>query len=404
MSEGIIKKLKYKKLIAILLIAICFGLVTVLGYFGFDYYKSYKVVQTFDSEKYEQAFELHKNHINGMSENRLSRYNLRLKNQLDDRAVKVKDDYKNEIIDYDEAEYILEEIKKFLNSKELIQEIQHDIKEINNSRLAYDAGNKHLDNNEYLLAVIEFHKVIKSDTSYFESAQNKSDLITSDAKDDLFKVVENHCSNNEYDAAIYLLNTFLNIVSDSETEEILVSVREEQKKHKEKRKEKLLAKLNKHKDPVDKNVTYAPKPHKASEFNIPLDSAIFYPILKGEYGDFVLMLRTGFNRNDWVFMEKIVVNADDNIFDINFTYSERQSHVGFGTGVYEWVHIAVFKDIIKEFDINHNKNLLEHLIQLSEAKNVKIKFSGSSGNHYYDLTKKDKQAFKDVIELYLMQL
>lgn len=87
--------------------------------------------------------------------------------------------------------------------------------------------------------------------------------------------------------------------------------------------------------------------------------------------------------SDWVFFEKIIVNVDGRVFNLEFSYFEVKRDNGSG-GVWEWIDI-----------IPSSENLVM-LKQIAKSESTIVRFQGSDYKNDRELTAKEKKAIADV--------
>lgn len=87
--------------------------------------------------------------------------------------------------------------------------------------------------------------------------------------------------------------------------------------------------------------------------------------------------------SDWVFFEKITVNVDGRIFNLNFSYFEVERDNGSG-GVWEWVDIVPSSE---------NITMLKLIV---DSKSTLVRFQGENYKNDRELTAKEKKAISDV--------
>lgn len=87
--------------------------------------------------------------------------------------------------------------------------------------------------------------------------------------------------------------------------------------------------------------------------------------------------------SDWVFFEKIIVNVDGRIFNLDFSYFEVKRDNGSG-GVWEWVDIVPSSENISMLKL------------IADSKSTIVRFQGDDYKNDRELTKKEKKAISDV--------
>ncbi len=90
-----------------------------------------------------------------------------------------------------------------------------------------------------------------------------------------------------------------------------------------------------------------------------------------------------YSGSDWVFFEKIIVNVDGRVFNLNFSYSEVDRDNG-GGGVWEWIDIVPSSE---------NTTMLK---LIADSKSTIVRFQGETYKNDRELTVKEKKAISDV--------
>jgi hypothetical protein len=87
--------------------------------------------------------------------------------------------------------------------------------------------------------------------------------------------------------------------------------------------------------------------------------------------------------SDWLFFEKIVVNVDGRVFNLDFSYFEVE-HENAGGGVWEWIDIVPSSENISMLNL------------IANSKSTIVRFQGENYKNDRELTAKDKKAISDV--------
>lgn len=369
-----------------------------------------KKIQRFcDQDLYYQAKTLYSSTMDKSNNNEKEKLDEALKEYFGSKIKNIEHDFLYDKIDFDTASKELNNIKIFWIADGLVKISEEKISKLNESQISYQKGLDYINNNDEPKGVYELSKVIQEDLNY-TSARNEINNVLPIVKQEKLEEAETYFQNKEYqkalDSVIFLSEYFEEDV-DIKNKLILYKTSkeradEEERLKMEQRKKELIALTNRHVDSVTKVVTYTPKPY-GSLINIPRGGVIFYPYLRGELGSDVLKLIAGFNRQDWIFMESIICNADGYVFTINFDYFDRKSEVGFGSGVYEWIEIASFDTIdnAQQYGLNdNNPRLLENLKKLANSNSALVKFKGDTYAFDYALTSTQKESIRNIIDLH----
>jgi len=401
----IIKKISIKNKTFVITITAVFIIAVVLGLF-YSYNKDVSTFKSlFNNKEYSQAQKYYSDVIKNLGESKKGKMDNSIKNYFIDKATQIKEGYiKDTKYDYNNEVAILNNMVSYNLGDNEIKLIKDYIIKVGDSRNSYYKGTEALKNNDYMTATVNFQKVVEDDSNYNE-VQGKLKEILPELKKQQIESSEKLFQSKDYDKAISSIQIISQYFdNDEELNNKLTLYKSEKEKQgklivqqKESRKNELLSYVNKYTDKVSNEIMYSPKPY-GDKLNIPLNGVIFYPYLRGEIGSDVFKLIAGFNREEWVFIKKIVCNADGIIFEINFSYFDRESDVGIGTGIDEWVEIPSFDTISTTSD--QNPKLLENLNKLGKASNALIKFQGDTKSFDYTLTQEQKNTLLNMIELH----
>ena len=109
---------------------------------------------------------------------------------------------------------------------------------------------------------------------------------------------------------------------------------------------------------------------------------------KQEHGLPWLRLRILYVADDWLFIEKYIIKVDGRVYEITENkYGEIETDNG-GGGIWEWLDRSVGP---REFKI---------IKAIADAKDAKIRFVGRQYNKDRVVTKREKQALKNVLDAY----
>lgn len=98
-------------------------------------------------------------------------------------------------------------------------------------------------------------------------------------------------------------------------------------------------------------------------------------------GSVFLRISLGFTEDDWIFMNKIIVDCDGQQFSFTVDYGDRDTNVSGGevTEVWTVIHTTAYS-----YDSQY-KDLTKMMTAMETAKSVKIRFSGSDGHYDYSI-------------------
>lgn len=209
-----------------------------------------------------------------------------------------------------------------------------------------------------------------------------------ESKKELRILLKKHPNSKEVTEAKILLNEANSELDKIEKEEELIL--EEQKKQKKIIIEQATKKMRKKVDKLE-NITWyrdksSPQHTNYNGFFLYIgDKGFNYPTLR---------LRIQYKDSDWLFIEKYIIYVDGLKYKtIETKYGDVERDNGSG-GVWEWLDIPVTTyndDIVNDFDV---------IRAIINGKNVKIKYIGKQYSKVKTITKTEKNALKNVLEVY----
>lgn len=380
----------------IILLLIILG-VTILCSVYFYNKDTRKFIHLFDNKKYNDAQIYYNEVIGKFGDNKKNRIDKSLKDYFRKQSNKIKEDFSNDEknLDYYVGMATLKKMLYYDINNEDIKAAQYFLTKLRDSRYAFNEGEKAFKNKDYYKSILQYKNVIESDKN-FSNAEKRMREILPLLKKDRFDLAEKHYKAKDFNKAIDDLNSITKFYDDDKELNEKLSF---YKAEKVKCKNELLTYMNKYVDSVSKSVMYVHKPY-GDVLEIPTDGIIFQGYLRGEIGSTTFKLIAGFNRSDWLFMEKIICNADGSVFELNFGPFDKKSKVIIGGGIYEWAEIACFDEEYTHIEIDKNPKMLEDLTKLAKSKNALIKFEGNIQSMDYTLTEEQKNMLLNVIELH----
>lgn len=370
-------------------ISICIYLVLVFSIFLFigctsqeEHYN--QAIENFNDENYEDATKHAKN----------------LKEEI---IVKFKDEVDNSVNnlirnrEFNKAINILENLVSIDSLNEYINDKIEEINNIEKSNQHFQIGNEYfmkvekqtdLSNKKAMIekAKKEFEMVISIDKLNYDSA--KENMLELDTQynqirfDELLLLAINHYKHKEYEEAINNLRYALSYKKEDSARTLLSQYIEDFNEYKKIEKKRIESNIHKETDKVEGINWYYAK-------NTPKDitNFSFYSYVGQRNNRYWLRFKTGFHKSNWIFFEKILINADGNRFEIPFDeYKDKKTEVS--SGVYEWVDIFV-----SDF-------LLIKLKEITEAKSVTVRFEGDKYHEDYTVSNSQKERLKQIIEFY----
>ena len=101
-----------------------------------------------------------------------------------------------------------------------------------------------------------------------------------------------------------------------------------------------------------------------------------------------LRLKTIYTAKNWLFIDTLYLLCDGTVKEITLNREDTETDVGDSGYIYETIDILV------------DDNLMYFLEQVSQGKNVKMRYSGSKGSRDYIINTIDKKAIKIIIDKY----
>ncbi|ENH97578.1 hypothetical protein J416_06188 [Gracilibacillus halophilus YIM-C55.5] len=314
------------------------------------------------SNDYAAANTVYQDHIKGNTddENAVNSF-------LQDELSNIKNDYLNESIDFDTAITKLETIEKTDLVSDEVDQMKDDIEELHGSRIAYKKGLEHADSDRYIEAIQSFDKVIEKAVNY-ESAQEKIDELSENAKSKAIKTAENHASDEKLEEAIAVLDDVhdvlpndTDIISKKETYE------EELEKRKQAEREKKIRQA-KEEQIVTVNSTQIVEQST--------DNKILYP-------DMIQVIMKNISDKTIKSVKVGMLGFDENGYPVKI-----EGNYDFSGGQYEYMGFADNVNIVAGDTFGHNSGwelAEEHSISevMSCVKNVTFYDGSTWTNPYY---------------------
>lgn len=223
--------------------------------------------------------------------------------------------------------------------------------------------------------------LIKANT-YFDNKKFE------ESKKELRILLKKYPTSNKVQEAKTLLNN-ANIELDKIKKEEAI-IKEEQKKKYEFKIEQATKKMRKKVDDLE-GITWYQDLTSPRFVNY---NGFFLYIGGRGYNYPSLRLKIQYKSNEWLFIEKYIIYVDGSTYKtIETEYGDVKRDNGNG-GVWEWLDIPIEKDsedIINDFDV---------LRAIINGEDVKIKFIGTQYSKVKTITKTQKNALKNVLEVY----
>jgi hypothetical protein len=209
-----------------------------------------------------------------------------------------------------------------------------------------------------------------------------------ESKKELRILLKKYPSSKEVQSAKILLDN-ANIELDKiKKEEVIIQTK--QKKENELKIEQATKKMRKKVDKLEGITWYQDKTSpQYTNYN-----GFFLYIGDRGYNYPILRLRIQYKDNNWLFIEKYIIYIDGlNYKTIETKYGDVERDNGSG-GVWEWLDIPInndSEDIVNDFDL---------IRAIINGEDVKIKFIGKQYSKIKTITKTQKYALQNVLEVY----
>lgn len=294
----------------------------------------------------------------------------------------IVNDFKEDKVPIDTLEDHFDKFSS-LNIQMISEEVTKFVKELDSlvvSRKAFSKGHHHYEDERKPPAIDQFNKVIREDVKYDEAQSYNNDI-----KEDLFEEIEKQSKEyyeksrfgiafntlKDYEKYRKLLSKYeekyiemvmegtkvlrkeqnyldaiqalkalrKDIGAKEKINTIIQEVEAEQEKYEKENREKLLAKMNIQYDSFDDLTRISSEGTNVFVFDIPSNGFIFISFIQflGEDIDDsfpIISVLTGFTQRDWVFMDQIIFNIDDERFVWDISYRDRSTAIEFGA-IYE---------------------------------------------------------------------
>lgn len=375
-------------------------------------------MSSLNSNNAAQAMEIYNNKIKGNTD----KENIIRKKLIND-AKSIYEQFKSGKTDYESA---LNKLNNFnqtdLASSEL-ESIITNTNALNDSKSAFQKGIDAEKAGDYESAIEQFSKVIKEDSNYKDateqlaSSKNKyiSDIVNKASKltdneeikkqidnittiessigqdnklDKVIDTLKQKYSNqilqkanslvkqDKFDDALNLLNDNQKYEYNSNLSSRVTSIKNnEMKTYNTNLFNQLKSQLTINYDEIEKKYDIVPKGYETKYHNLSrtiniepritvADSSIYY------------FLYTGFNQDDWIFMDDIVFACDNKRHEYKVDFSDRKTQVLTGNGIAEWYVMADDSDGSLTGLVSYATDLTDLINDISKSTNNKIRFSG----------------------------
>ncbi|WP_252502749.1 DUF5780 domain-containing protein [Sporosarcina sp. Marseille-Q4943] len=161
-----------------------------------------------NSNNDKAALDIYEKKINGKVDNET-----KAKSFLIEEAKQVKESFKNQQIDYGDAKEKLDTIKNTRLVSSDVNKINAYIKQLHDSRIAFEKAREYQKEKNYSSAIREYQKVIKEDDNY-SAANGEIKDIKEKYKKEVLSEVEENINSKDYDSAVTLLKEASLVISD----------------------------------------------------------------------------------------------------------------------------------------------------------------------------------------------
>lgn len=168
--------------------------------------------------------------------------------------------------------------------------------------------------------------------------------------------------------------------------EISKAIKEKEEKEEKEKKERLSNATKKLRSKYDdmREITWL---HDKSTTSYTDVNSIYLYMATKENSSPALRFRIQYAGDDWLFIENYIIKTDNNTHTISTSYGDIEKDNGYG-GVWEW------------YDIAMNQSTYTIVQDMINSKNVKIRHNGKQYHKDRNLTNKEKEAMKNVLDAY----
>lgn len=208
-----------RKKVKLILTAILIAIVAIAIFLTVFFFTSpaYKVYKNMDSESYSTALADYNNDVNG---NFIQELLMGI--TMKDYDQKVVEYFTNGKFDYESAVYALETLDR-MGFEGMIVRID-EITNIRDANTALEKGNKYYENGDYENAIKEYSKISETNNNY-EAAQTKLNELYPKYISEITATVNGSIQRKNYEDAISLLNTTLELLPDGVDVSSLIAIK-----------------------------------------------------------------------------------------------------------------------------------------------------------------------------------
>ncbi|WHX51069.1 DUF5780 domain-containing protein [Paenibacillus woosongensis] len=165
--------------------------------------------KSIQESSYKDAIDIYNKEIKGNTKRETE-----VETYLESDLIKIQQDFENEKINFDNAISKINTIEKtkLLTSK--VSEVQNKIISLNDSRIAFKAGNELIKSNNIKDALVELKKVSEDDSKNYEIANDLIEKSSSEYKNIILKNAEKAASNNKFEEALNEINQGLSVMQN----------------------------------------------------------------------------------------------------------------------------------------------------------------------------------------------
>ncbi len=141
---------------------------------------------------------------------------------LSEQVIKIKDDYINDKMSYEDAKEQLDKIGKSCKKGNTLTDYVNcssDVEKLHNSRDSFKKADDYYSKNNYEKAIENYQKVIESDSNYSE-AQEKIQALKQNVAQDYYDKAKNSYDNEDYSAAVNYINNAIKYANNSDYQDM----------------------------------------------------------------------------------------------------------------------------------------------------------------------------------------
>jgi len=307
--------------------------------------------------------------------------------------------YAKDKITLEKASDILDRINIYDLVPNNISAAKTRLAELKKSKNAYILGKQNIQNQKTTEGLDQLVLVDKEDNNYQDAQQIISKYFPDYKKDKIDKA-EGLLASNKYDEALAEIIK-LNKYASSDNEIV-----EEMKKIRLAKLRALIATSTTSTfDDMKQETIIVPPGFSTRYLNVSNNINIYPEITVTKENKASLYVWVGFQQRDWIFFQKVIFNADGEIFSWTVNFQDRHTQVLWGS-ISEWVgQVPASPEEIaslQKYGVDSsllNADLINQMRKLANAKSSKIRFQGQ-GYRDHVVTDDEKANLNNFLDLY----